>query len=127
MRNFKEGEKLTAKGKEYSFIKASAKNKGRTHVWVFDLETKKQTQIMVSDITVKNQNPRYTVFFNHHGDLENYLYILFISSMASMFTGTSSLCSSLRVIRDHDAFTSFIKSNAHLWNPSKMATVDGRV
>ena len=46
----KANEIFTVKGIEFKFIKASAKNQGKTHIWALNMETKKQTQVCLEDI-----------------------------------------------------------------------------
>mgnify|MGYP003661555685 CR=1 FL=1 len=46
----KTNEIFTVKGIEFKFIKASAKNQGKKHIWALNMETKKQTQVCLEDI-----------------------------------------------------------------------------
>ncbi|AUR91208.1 hypothetical protein NVP1228O_45 [Vibrio phage 1.228.O._10N.261.49.C1] len=114
MRNFNENEKFTVNGVEFKFIKVSAKNSGETHVWGWNVEAQKQTQILVSDIDVDGVIERAAAFINHHGKQPNYVYMAFIAEMKRQYFNVDNALH--HSISDHDDFTRFIKNNAHKYS-----------
>ncbi len=60
MKTFTKNEKFTANGKTYKFSQDSKRNGGGTHVFAFDVDSRKVCQVAISDIDTPKTKVTYS-------------------------------------------------------------------